>query len=104
MAVPDFRSLMLPLLRLTADGEPHALSEARQALASQFTLSQAEQDDTKLGDRLEGPRDHPDAISKQRAVRGIVDAGRIKIMSSPQTVLCWPEKRNCGISSLWWRG
>jgi restriction endonuclease Mrr len=39
MAVPDFQSLMLPLLRLAADGRVHSLAEARDALATQFKLS-----------------------------------------------------------------
>ena len=36
MAVPDFESLMLPLLKLAADGQPHSLGQAREALAVQF--------------------------------------------------------------------
>jgi restriction system protein len=39
MAVPDFQSLMLPLLRISADGQEHSLAEARDALASEFRLS-----------------------------------------------------------------
>ncbi len=39
MAVPDFQSLMLPLLRLTADGQQHTLAEAVERLAQQFDLS-----------------------------------------------------------------
>lgn len=42
MAVPDFQSLMLPLLRLAADGADHSLAEAREALAREFRLSQAD--------------------------------------------------------------
>lgn len=40
MAVPDFQSLMLPLLRLTADGEQHTLAEAEDHLATAFQLSE----------------------------------------------------------------
>jgi len=36
MAVPDFQSLMLPLLRLAGDGKEHSLAEAREALATEF--------------------------------------------------------------------
>ncbi|HEY2322526.1 MAG TPA: restriction endonuclease [Thermoanaerobaculia bacterium] len=39
MPVPDFQSLLLPLLRLAGDGRDHALPEARKALASEFALS-----------------------------------------------------------------
>jgi restriction system protein len=43
--VPDFQSLMLPLLKLAANGQPHSLAEAREALASEFKLTQAERDE-----------------------------------------------------------
>ena len=33
MAVPNFQSLMLPLLHIAADGNEHSLAEARNALA-----------------------------------------------------------------------
>lgn len=39
MAVPDFQTLMLPLLKLAADSQEHRLSEAIEALAQQFKLS-----------------------------------------------------------------
>jgi restriction system protein len=41
--VPDFQSLMLPLLRIAADGKEHALAAARARLASEFHLTEAEQ-------------------------------------------------------------
>jgi restriction system protein len=39
VAIPDFQSCMLPLLRLASDGTEHALAAAREALAAQFDLS-----------------------------------------------------------------
>jgi restriction system protein len=45
MAVPDFQSLMLPLLRIAGDGKEHPLSEARGRLGAEFKLTQAEQDE-----------------------------------------------------------
>jgi restriction system protein len=39
MTVPDFQTLMLPLLKLAADGQEHKLSEAIEVLAQQFNLS-----------------------------------------------------------------
>jgi restriction system protein len=42
MAVPDFQSLMLPLLRMAADGREHSLAEARDVLAVEFHLSAAD--------------------------------------------------------------
>lgn len=45
MAVPDFQSLMLPLLKLANDGQPHSLVEAREALATAFELTQTDRDE-----------------------------------------------------------
>lgn len=42
MAVPDFQSLMLPLLKFSADGEEHTMQEAREGLAEVMELSQEE--------------------------------------------------------------
>lgn len=40
MAVPDFQSLMLPLLQFSADGKEHTMQEAREGLALHMGLSQ----------------------------------------------------------------
>jgi restriction system protein len=45
VAVPDFQFLMLPLLKLATDGQPHSLAEAREALAIQFELTPADRDE-----------------------------------------------------------
>lgn len=42
MAAPDFQSLMLPMLRIAADGKEHSLGEARDILSDQFQLSEAD--------------------------------------------------------------
>lgn len=39
MPVPDFQTLMLPLLKLAADGQQHTSAEAVESLAQQFQLS-----------------------------------------------------------------
>src|SRR6266699_4624813 len=39
MPVPDFQRLMLPLLKLAADGQPHTLVETVEQLAQEFKLS-----------------------------------------------------------------
>ena len=39
MAVPDFQSIMLPLLRASGDGQEHALREVRENLADEFGLT-----------------------------------------------------------------
>jgi len=45
MAVPDFQSLMMPLLRVAADGREHSLAEARDVLAREFKLSDADREE-----------------------------------------------------------
>lgn len=42
MAIPDFQTLMLPLLKFTADGVEHKAKEAIEALAIEFALSPSE--------------------------------------------------------------
>ena len=39
MAVPDFQSLMLPVLEFASDGKEHSMQEARDAMAKKFNLS-----------------------------------------------------------------
>ncbi|MBU0485160.1 MAG: winged helix-turn-helix domain-containing protein [Proteobacteria bacterium] len=39
MAVPDFQSFFLPLLKYSADGEMHSTKEAYAAMADYFSLS-----------------------------------------------------------------
>ena len=45
MAIPDFQALMLPMLRLAADGQERALSSVTEQLAVEFKLSDAERDE-----------------------------------------------------------
>jgi len=42
MAIPDYQSIMLPLLRLTRDQQEHSLREAIEALSTEFELSDDE--------------------------------------------------------------
>nr|HPI78877.1 winged helix-turn-helix domain-containing protein [bacterium] len=42
MAIPDFQSLMLPILKLSADGEEHLMKNAVEKLADEFKLSEEE--------------------------------------------------------------
>ena len=42
MPIPDYQSLMLPLLRFVSDGNDHTTREAVEILASEFQLSPAE--------------------------------------------------------------
>ena len=42
MTIPDYQTVMLPLLRLAADGEEHSLREAIERLADEFGLNEEE--------------------------------------------------------------
>lgn len=42
MAIPDFQSIMLPLLQLCADGSEHASRDSSETLAANFGLSESE--------------------------------------------------------------
>jgi restriction system protein len=42
VTIPDYQTIMLPLLRLLSDGKEYSLQEARHMLADQFTLSEDE--------------------------------------------------------------
>lgn len=42
MAIPDYQSIMLPLLKYAADGKDHPIREAIEALAEQFNLTEQE--------------------------------------------------------------
>lgn len=42
MAIPDFQTIMLPVLRLTEDGQEHTLAETRDQLAPEFGLTDDE--------------------------------------------------------------
>jgi len=42
MPIPDYQTLMLPLLKIAADGKEHRISEATDDLAAEFHLSKEE--------------------------------------------------------------
>jgi restriction system protein len=39
MAIPDYQAIMLPLLRLTSDGQEHRFRDAVETLAAEFQLT-----------------------------------------------------------------
>lgn len=45
MAVPVFHELTLPLLRIAADGQEHTIAAARDAVAAQMGISEADQNE-----------------------------------------------------------
>ena len=44
MSIPDFQTIMLPLLQLMGDGKEHSIRELTHTLADHFQLSQEEQE------------------------------------------------------------
>lgn len=42
MAVPDFQSFMLPLLKFASDGKEHSQSEASESLSNHFSITESE--------------------------------------------------------------
>ena len=45
MAVPDFQSLFIPVLKVASDGNEHSLSETIETIARQLGLSEADRDE-----------------------------------------------------------
>ena len=45
MPVPDFQTLMLPLLKITGDGNEHTTSDVTETLAQQFSLTETDRDE-----------------------------------------------------------
>ncbi len=46
MAIPDYQTVMLPLLKLTSDGKEHQIRDAINLLADGFKLSEVERKET----------------------------------------------------------
>lgn len=97
MAVPDFQSLMLPLLRFAGDGKEHSLSEARNKIAAEFQLTPAEQEEivpsgrqTRYGNRVSWAKSYLSQAGllcvPRRGHFQITDLGRALLESSPQRI------------------
>jgi restriction system protein len=44
MSIPDYESIMLPLLKYSGDGNPHSVGDAIEALSKEFCLTQTEKE------------------------------------------------------------
>jgi restriction system protein len=97
MGVPDFQSLMLPLLRLAADGREHSLAEARDVLAADFKLSGGELQELlpsgrqpKFANRVAWAKSYlqPAGLlqTPRRAHVQITDRGRAVLKASPPRI------------------
>ncbi len=52
MTMPDYQTVMLPLLRLASDEQEHSVREAIEKLADQFGLSEQERKELLPSGRL----------------------------------------------------
>jgi restriction system protein len=96
LTVPDYQTLMLPMLRMTGDGQDHKVSGLVEALADHFNLNEAERDDRLAsGQRVIFNRTHWAAtyLVKAglliRAVRGsvqITERGRAALAQAPERI------------------
>ena len=96
MTVPDYQTLMLPLLRLTQDGEDHKVSALVESLADVYDLSEEDRDKRFATDqRVIYNRTHWAATYLvkagllTRAIRGsvlITDRGRAVLSQPPERI------------------
>ena len=97
MAVPDFQSLMLPLLRLAADGAEHSLGEARESLAKEFKLTDADLTEplpsgrqSKFSNRVAWAKSYLQQaglfVSPKRGHFQITDRGQQVLASPPERI------------------
>ena len=97
MAVPDFQSFMLPLLRFAADGQEHSLVQARQRLASDLELSVSDLEEilpsgsqTRFSNRLTWAKVYLAQagllIASRRGHFRITDRGREVLQAPPSRI------------------
>lgn len=97
MAIPDYQTLMLPLLKYASDGKEHVLSEATQSIADEFRLSDDERRqllpsgrDATFNNRLRWSLTYlAKARLLERPGRGrfqITDRGRATLEENPQSL------------------
>lgn len=97
MPIPDFQQMMLPLLRIAADGREHHTREVTQQLADEFALSEEERKEllpsarqTRLDNRAHWVVAHLyQAKLVERTGRGrfiITDRGRQVLQQNPTAI------------------
>src|SRR6266699_2164021 len=97
VAIPDFQSLMLPVLELAADGKEHTLAEVREILAQRFGLTDVDRAELlpsgrqrRFDNRVAWAKVHLAhaglLFSKRRAVFEITKRGRDVLSEKPPRV------------------
>lgn len=97
MAIPDYQSIMRPLLALAADGQSHRITDAVTRLADQFELSAEERKDllpsgrqATFSNRVGWARAYLSKAglldSSQRGVFTITSRGREALSTNPERI------------------
>jgi restriction system protein len=97
MTLPDYQTLMLPLLRLTNDGETHRISDATDVLSDQHGLSLEERHEmlpsgrqAAMANRVGWARTYLTKAgllkTPQRGLFSITDRGRSLLASNPASI------------------
>lgn len=97
MAIPDYQTLMLPLLKLAADGADHAFRDAVERLADEFRLTDQERSEllpsgtahvfaSRVGWARTYLKQAELLATPKRGVLRITDKGRALLAEAPQRV------------------
>ncbi|MBS1790088.1 MAG: restriction endonuclease [Acidobacteria bacterium] len=96
MAIPDYQTLMLPVLQLLGDGQEHLLRDIVQKLSDQFGLSEEERRhllpsgvSTTMGSRIGWAKTY---LHKARLLN-LTGRGRLQISSRGTSVLQRPPEK-----------
>jgi restriction system protein len=102
MAIPDYQSLMLPLLRLLEDGQEHTVREAIDKLANEFDLTEEERKALLPSGRQTVFRNRVSWASTYLNKAGVIESprrGHMQITDRGKEVLKQnPQKNRCRIS------
>lgn len=97
MPIPDFQSIMRPMLELAADGKQHSIVDAREELAEKFKLTEEERNlllpsgrQARFGNRVAWARVYLGQagalVSPRRGYFQITDRGRDVLKQAPQRI------------------
>jgi len=97
MAIPDYQSCMLPLLRFVSDGAEHALKDAVTVLANEFNLTEEEKSEylpsgqqTVIQNRVAWARTYMKKAgliaSPRRGFLSITERGRSVLRENPTAI------------------
>jgi restriction system protein len=97
MAIPDYQTLMLPLLKIASDGREHRVRDALEQLASEFELTDAERAellpsgtapvfDNRAGWARTYLKQAGLLVSPKRGIFQITDAGRQLLAKTPTRI------------------